>query len=119
MDKGLQKHPNPEAWLFETAKNIVMKSNIKQQKEATVELVENIADETSIHDIFDYKILFEKYTNFLSDKLSKRERLFYALKYVEGLNLSQISQRLNMPLGTAKYINAKLRDKIINKITEL
>jgi RNA polymerase sigma-70 factor (ECF subfamily) len=120
--KSLKENSKIEGWLNRMAYNYCIDQIRKNKKEKTEnaqvesnqELVDFVEELDQITESEEYQAELKKEL----DKLSESERLIIMLYYWEGLQVSEISEQLNLGESAVKMKLSRTRTKLKDRLTE-
>lgn len=123
----IKKHPTPDKWLFVTARLVSLEKLRTQNKSYRREL--NIDDfENALQsETFENELFERQYTETeiillrsdILDKLNKKERELYILRYVDKLSVDIISKRLNISYSNTTTRLNRLKAAILKSVAKL
>lgn len=122
-DRFLQ-HNIPEAFLYKTARNLILEYFRKSKKYLTEELDENILlPQPDVFDLicqqYNDRIDIEAYRHKVLDMLSVEDKQLYDAHYKERLTMHEIAKNMQMNETAVRMRYVRLRKKIRQLIKEL
>lgn len=122
-DRFLQ-HDLPEAFLYKTAKNLILEYFRKSKKHLTAELHENISlPQTDIFDLicqqYDDRIDIDAYRHKVLDMLSNEDRHLYDAHYKDQMSMREISKDMQITETAVRMRYVRLRKKIRQLVKQL
>ncbi len=122
-DRFLQ-HDIPEAFLYKTAKNLVLEYFRKSKKYITEELDENISlPQSDVFNLicqqYDDRVNIEAYRHKVLDMLSVEDRQLYDAHYKDRLPMREISKNMQMTETAIRMRYVRLRKRIRHLIKQL
>ncbi len=118
------KHEKPEAFLYKTAKNLIMANYRKGQREIFLEPDENMVG--TGRDVFEEicrvkedSIAIEWYREIILEQLSTTKRQLYNMYYIEGKSMKEIAGVLGFNEFTLRMRYVRLRREIKEQVKEL
>ena len=91
----------PSTWIFRIARNIYI-DKLRRQKVFETDEINDVENELSQSPDYDQQIDAKRFSHFIESKLSKEQYQIVQLSYFKGLNQTEISDHLSIPLGTVK-----------------
>lgn len=117
-------HNKPEAFLYKTAKNLVLEYFRTSKKHMTEELTENIS--LRQYDVFDSicrqyddAVDIEHYQNQVLSMLSDEDRELYYAYYKKQLSMGEIAGNMQMKEPAVRMRYVRLRKKIRQLVKKL
>ncbi|MGL5677515.1 MAG: RNA polymerase sigma factor [Cellulosilyticaceae bacterium] len=122
--KLFEKHIKPEAFLYTTAKNLIMAYNRKKKREFVVEAEKAMVSEED--DIFDQmcithenNIPIECYKDEVLEHLSMKNRALYGSYYIKNLSMREIAKEMGVSEVAVRMKFVRLRKEIKSIVQQL
>lgn len=114
LERGQEVH-HPRAWLLTCTRNLCYNELRDHQREQVTEDVISVAlQEDPLVDIQEQDTV-ERVLSYLNDE----EKLAFSLHYLDGYTYRQISQGLNIPIGTVQTRCRLARKKLVAVLQQM
>ena len=105
-----------QAYLFKIADNLVKKQLSRLKRQAKTVDIDEVREIITHSVDIDDRLSFEEYSKMISDALSDTDGEIFILRYIEGYQINEIAQRLNMSVSNVSTRLSRMREKIRNVI---
>ena len=117
----VEKHTNPKAWLYVSAKTTALsmiQRNKKDLQNDNIEEQEIVQNDTIFEDAVYNIWLDNRIPEKLIEELAPRERQVYDGIYLKKKKPKDLAKDLEISINTVRNIHKKLRDKLTKKIND-
>jgi len=111
-------HPNPEAFLYKTAKNLVHEQVRREIKEEKIKQKKKLQYENrpdafeSLCQIYDSSIIEQDYIPFVLNQLTPKKRLLYTEYYIQKKAMKDIAKEQQISNTTLRMQYVRLRKEM-------